>query len=273
MSFGFGSTLPRVRASAGGGGGGSYPLTPFVTADAVVFDGLLSTVYEDSARTTPITWGGAQPLGGVDNLLGRPEYLKQTTSNSRPRINRDSESGVKWFEDGAESYSRCLDSTLNLSGPFTLACVYMQRAPWGGGGGQTPSLAGCYTSWDSDAFWVRLDDGAVRMQIDIDGSWLTNAGTRTNDYTSKGAFIARRNSDGDVRTYSQADATAALPWAVAAGPTALAGDVANSVKTSLDFYGDRIKKAFWFYMAADISEDGLAVLQQRMKDIATAWVG
>lgn len=247
-----------------------YPLLPYITADAVVFDGQYSELFEDSGLETPMAWGGAQPLGGVSDLLGSGIVLRQTTSNARPRAQKDAE-GMQWFEDGNEVNFRCLDSQIDVSGPFTLACVYMQRAAWGGGG-QPPSVVGSHAVWDSEALWLYMDDAAgTAAHVDINASTM-NGGATTANYTAKGAIILRRASDGTVRLYAKADATAALPWAVDATDTK-AGDNADTVKTALDFYGDRIKKAFWFYMAADISDDGLAVLQQRMREIALAWGG
>ena len=270
------TTLYKQPAAAGGSG---YPLLPYITAPATVFDGIASTVYEDSALTTPVGWGGAQPLGGVDNILGAQGVsLIQTTSNVRPYVTSDNYSdptAVKWFEDGSLSTFRHLSSQLNLpAGAFTLACVFMRRAPWSGGG-QEPSLAGAHLSWDSDAFWCRFSSNnadAGNMQIDIDGSWIMNAGPLPANYTSKAAFILRRDGSNNVTAYTKSDATAALPWASTATDNK-AGGVATPVKTCLDFYGDRSKKAFWFFMQDNISDAGLVVLQQRMKDIATAWVG
>jgi hypothetical protein len=72
----------------------------------------LSTMYQDAARTIPVTAAG-QPVGLMKDKSGRNNHAFQTTSASRPILRQNAETGANYLEfDG-------VDDNLML-GPITL---------------------------------------------------------------------------------------------------------------------------------------------------------
>ena len=70
--------------------------------EGVLYDpSQISTLFQDSAGTTPVTAVG-QPVGRVLDISGNGNHLAQTTSTARPTLKVDATSGAYYLSDDGD---------------------------------------------------------------------------------------------------------------------------------------------------------------------------
>lgn len=93
---------------AGFGGGGGYAsaiASLFASGEQGIWldPSNFSTMWQDAARTTPVTAVG-QPVGAINDLSGRGNHATQATTTSRPIIQKDGSGRFYLDFDGVDDF-------------------------------------------------------------------------------------------------------------------------------------------------------------------------
>lgn len=97
--------LGRMGMTPGVLGASFSPATLFAGETGGYWDpSVLSSLWQDSARTTPVT-ANNDPIGAIDDLSGNGNHLVQATADNRPLYKTSG--GLSWLEsDGVNDFVR-----------------------------------------------------------------------------------------------------------------------------------------------------------------------
>jgi hypothetical protein len=158
MSLGLGLGLIH------GGAANFNPLSLFAVAEGAWYDFTdTATLFQDAARTTPVTASG-QAVGGVTDKSGKGNHLTQATSSRWPVYTVSG--GLSFLQfDGADDYLDCAALAANWTG-----LIEQFAAIRTGAGG---SLGYPTSGLTSDNFNLRTDNGAGVTHIRSAGIGFT----------------------------------------------------------------------------------------------------
>lgn len=122
-----GSASPVIRATNAGGTDDATlsvaVFTPLALTPALYVDVGLSTKWQDSARTTPVT-ADADPLGSLDDLSGGGRHAKQATAGDREVYKTSIINSLPVMRNAGDKFLRVTDdAALSPTTAFTLAVV------------------------------------------------------------------------------------------------------------------------------------------------------
>jgi len=166
----------------------------------------LSTLWQDSARTTQVTADG-EPVGCIDDKSGNGNHLTQSTSGARPQYKTSG--GLHWLEfDGIDDFMT--NSGYATTNVFTVMSCRSEDTTYAGG-------RDCFSTYSSNrGFSIdRNPSGGLRFYTGTGSGLNTDSVSRTNTLGEVLVFtggysgtqtVARINKDTRVtttRTYSQ----------------------------------------------------------------------
>lgn len=125
MRLGLGLGLGAITSPLTGGGGGFSPASLFANGEQGAWydPSDFSTMFQDSAGTTPVTAVG-QPVGRILDKSGRGNHASQSTAAARPVLQQDGNGKYYLAFDGVDD--KLLSTSIDFSGTneATLAVAF-----------------------------------------------------------------------------------------------------------------------------------------------------
>lgn len=147
----------------------------------------LSTLWKDTAGTTPVTADG-DAVARIDDKSGNGRHLTQSTAGSRPLYKTSG--GISWLQfDGVDDYLSCADNDdwEALAGDFTVAAAASITGSTGTVVGKTLFAAGA-------GRWAIIRSSDVLNSFLLDANNVSKDATSSSDFTSAARVIEQRIS-------------------------------------------------------------------------------